>query len=396
MGAPRAERLHALDGVRGAAAFVVVLYHVSLIARPFAEDGTARLIWETATETPLKLGFAGTEAVQVFFVLSGLVVTLPALRDGFSWPGYYASRLVRLYLPVWAAILLSVALVVALPRDPAQVTADVWIVNANIVTPDWVLALREASLTPASYDTVNTLWSLRWELLFSILLPVFAAVALLLRRWAWPVAAVCVLAMVAGRMLDERPLDLDALVYLPTFLLGCLIAVRLDDVTAWARRRPRPMLWLALGVGSALLLIAAWWTRPFIPASTPLSDAVWGLAGAGAAGLVLVVVCSPLAGRLMQTGVMRWLGSISFSLYLVHAPVLATLAFAWGDENWPLVGLVGLPLSIVVAWLFFIVAERPSHRAARAAGRRVAALFSGPGGGASADARDASPGPTRA
>lgn len=387
-----ARRLHALDGVRGVAALVVVLYHASLIAQPFADEGTARLVWETATESPLKLGFAGTEAVQVFFVLSGLVITLPALRDGFSWPGYAVSRLLRLYLPVWAAILLSVLLVVVFPRDEAAVTPDAWIINANISFPDWELALREATLTPASYDTVNALWSLRWELLFSILLPVYVALAILLRRWAWPAAAVCVAAMVAGRVLDERPFDLEALVYLPTFFVGCLIAVRLPDLTRWARERRRPALWLAAAVGSALLLIASWWTRPFVPASSALGDALWGLAGAGAAGLILVAIGSPLAARLLETRPVRWLGQVSFSLYLVHAPILATLAFAWGDERWGLVALVGVPLSLVVAWAFFRVVERPAHRVARAAGARVAALFSPTSG----DGRGASPEPTRA
>lgn len=390
MAANGTRRLHALDGVRGVAALVVVLYHASLIAKPFADAGTSRLIWETATETPLKLGFAGTEAVQVFFVLSGLVITLPALRDGFSWPGYAVSRLLRLYLPVWAAILLAVLLVVAFPRDPAAVTADAWIINANIVFPDWMLALREATLVPASYDTVNALWSLRWELLFSILLPVFVAVALLLRRWAWPAAGVCVLAMVAGRVFDERPFNLDVLVYLPTFFVGCLIAVRLPDLTRWAGERRRPMLWLTVAVASALLLIAAWWTRPFVSPSTALGDALWGLAGAGAAGIIIVAVCSPLAARILESRVPRWLGQVSFSLYLVHAPILATLAFAWGDAQWMLVALVGVPLSLAVAWAFFHVVERPAHRAARAAGSRVSALFSASGSGPGA-----SPSPTR-
>ncbi|GAA4780315.1 acyltransferase family protein [Microbacterium gilvum] len=385
-------RLHALDGVRGAAALVVVLYHASLIAQPFADDGTARLIWETATETPLKLGFAGTEAVQVFFVLSGLVITLPALRDGFSWPGYAVSRLVRLYLPVWAAILLAVLLVVVLPRDEAAVTADAWIVNANIVFPDWQLALREATLTPASYDTVNTLWSLRWELLFSVLLPAYVAIALLVRRWARSAAALCVLAMVVGRVFDEAPFDLDALVYLPTFFLGCLIAVRLDDIREWAGARRRPVFWAAATAASALVLIAAWWTRPFVPRSTPLGDALWGLAGAGAAGLILVAIGSPLASRALSSPPLRWLGEISFSLYLVHAPLLATLAFAWGDAHWMAVAAVGVPASLALAWAFFRVVERPAHRAARAAGSRAAAVFSRSSG----DGRDASPAPTRA
>lgn len=369
----------ALDGVRGVASLVVVLFHASLIARPFADDGTARLVWQVATESPLKLGFAGTEAVQVFFVLSGLVVTLPALRAGFSWPGYYASRLVRLYLPVWAAILFAVLLVVVFPRDPSRVESGTWIINANLVTPDWGLALQEATLTVTSYDTVNTLWSLRWEVMFSLLLPLFAAVALLVRRWVWVAAVLCVVSMVCGHVFGAN-VNLDGFTYFPAFLLGALMAVRLDDLQAWSRARARPLLWAAVTVVSSLTLIASWWTRPFVGRDGPMSDTLQGLAGGGAAGLILVVVCSPLAQRIMQAGPLRWLGGISFSLYLVHAPILATLAFAWGDEYWPIVAVVGVPVSIVAAWLFLHAVERPSHRAARRVGRRVQELFGGASG----------------
>jgi peptidoglycan/LPS O-acetylase OafA/YrhL len=375
--------------VRGIAALIVVVYHVSLIAQPFAESGTAQTLWEIGTQSPLKLGFAGTEAVQLFFVLSGLVVTLPALREGFFWPGYYVSRLVRLYLPVWGAILLSLLLVVVLPRDPGMVREDEWIVNTNITEPDWVLALSEATLTPASYDVVNTLWSLRWELLFSILLPVYVALAILVRRWALPAGVLCIAVIVGARLLDGGPFDLRAVVYLPAFLLGSLIAVRLDDIIAWSRRRSRPALWAVLFVVSSLVLIAGWWTRSFIDQGSTLGRALSALAAAGAAGLILVVICSPLAERIMQSAPMRWLGKVSFSLYLVHVPVLATLAFSWGDENWPLVLLAGMPLSVLVAWAFYAVVERPAHLLARASARGTRHLFSSRY--AEAEARAASP-----
>ncbi len=56
----------------------------------------------------------------VFFVLSGLVVALPALRKGFSWRAYYPARLARLYLPIWGSLALAAALVLLIPRPPAK------------------------------------------------------------------------------------------------------------------------------------------------------------------------------------------------------------------------------------------------------------------------------------
>src|SRR6195952_2318571 len=98
-------RLPALDGLRGVAATVVVFHHVYPIARPFLEPSThawaAGSPWWVISSTPVKLLSAGSESVLVFFVLSGLVVPLPLLGGRRGWAGFFASRLVRLYLPVW-------------------------------------------------------------------------------------------------------------------------------------------------------------------------------------------------------------------------------------------------------------------------------------------------------
>lgn len=353
-------RLPALDGVRGLAALVVVIYHASLIARPYVDGDLSRAIWSTVTESPLKLPFAGTEAVQVFFVLSGVVITLPVLREGFSWSSYYVSRLLRLYLPVWAAIALSLALIALVPRDLARVTPDSWVADTHQLTPDLVEGVRDATLVVRGYPTINVLWSLRWEVVFSVLLPVFVVIALAVRRYVWIAAAVCAAAIITGRVIDADGGALDPLIYLPTFMLGCLIAVRAADLRAWAAQRQRPLLWAIVTGVSALVLISSWIGRPLLPTDTVGYRVLFGLAGVGAAGLIVVALCSPAADRLLRRRWLAWLGGISFSLYLVHLPILVTLAFAWGDAAWPLVALVGVPLSLAVARLFLQVVERPA------------------------------------
>ncbi|RWZ55082.1 acyltransferase [Labedella populi] len=369
-GTTASARLRALDGVRGVAAFVVVVYHVSLIARPFASGGgRAEAVWTGVTESPLKLLFAGTEAVLVFFVLSGLVVALPLVRRTTSWAAFFASRLVRLYVPVWGALVLAVILIHLVPRRSGAVTTGEWIDEANASTVTVASFLREASLMPASYDIVNTLWSLRWELVFTALLPVAVGVSLLLRRSVGALALTGVAA--AAATVVGRVIGVDALVYLPVFLLGTLVAVRLDDLLAWARRRPRPILWSVTGSGSALLLIASWLARPIAAPHTLVSEVLWGLAGLGALGLVLVAVCSAAAERVLSTRIPQWLGRVSFSLYLVHVPVLATIAYALGDRSWWIVGLIGVPASLLLAEIFFRLVERPSHTLARRTGRAV-------------------------
>lgn len=379
-GAAPAERLLALDGLRGVAALVVLLYHLSKIAQPIMLGGDRAEQWRLVTESPLKIGFAGTEAVLVFFALSGLVVALPALREGFSWTAFLGARLLRLYLPVWAALALGVLAVLVVPRADAAVTEGSWLARSNPVSVDPLAVLREATLLPESYRYDNVLWSLRWEIVFSLLLPVFVALALVLRRWA----AIAIPAALALSVLG-RLIELDALVYLPVFLAGTLLAVRLPELRDWAARRRRPLLWAGLALLSGGLLIASWWDRPFVPGDSALGRIAWGLAAVGAVGAVVLAIGSPLARAILGTAPARWLGRISFSLYLVHVPIIATLAFALGDARWPLVVALGVPLSLLVAAGFAAVVERPAHRAARAAGRAL---------GSAAAARRRSPVPS--
>lgn len=105
-------RVSSLDGVRGLAAVVVLLHHAIASLGPlgdvyFSRPAPAGLEW--LVNSPLHLIWAGPEAVYVFFILSGVVLTLPALRRRYEWKSYYPARLLRLYIPVLAAIAFTLA-----------------------------------------------------------------------------------------------------------------------------------------------------------------------------------------------------------------------------------------------------------------------------------------------
>jgi peptidoglycan/LPS O-acetylase OafA/YrhL len=363
---PRASgRINSLDGLRGVAAIVVLLHHWLLIAQPWLQ-GT--VVWAWISQSPAKLITAGNEAVLVFFVLSGLVVVLPVFRPGFSWMGYLSARVVRLYGPVIAALLFAALLILLVPRDPSRMPAGSWMTDthATQVYPPSLLA--QMTLVPRSYPLNNPLWSLHWELVYSILLPFATALALLVRRWALTAVFACAALSLIGRMLEQPEL-----LYFPIFLMGTIMATRLPDMLAWVER-PRPRWFMPLfAAGSVLLLIASWLARPIAPSGGILNTVLWSLAAPGAAGLVVVSLAWAPVMRFFETPMMQWLGKISFSLYLVHVPILATLAYAVGSQNWQLVGLLGIPLSLLVAWGFYQLVEAKMHQAARRVHRAVAA-----------------------
>ena len=361
-------RLTSLDGLRGVAALVVMLHHLYLVATPALTNGGGSApgspYW-WMSETPLKILTAGSEAVLVFFVLSGLVVALPVLRKTrFSWLGFLTGRMARIYLPVWASLAIGTALIWLLPRDASAVTDGSWVDSSNATSATGGTLLGQASLTLTSYGVNNVLWSLRWELAFSVLLPVFVAVAILVRRhWAIALGVAFTLSL-AGALTG-----VDALQYLPVFFVGTLMAVRLDAIREWTRRRvrrPHARLWgIALALGSLFLLVAHWLARPIAPPGTLQGSLLTQLAVLGAAGLVLAAIGVPFLRQALESPTSQWLGRVSFSLYLIHVPILATLSFLLGDDKWWLVALLTIPLALLAAWAFHRGIERPSHRLAR-------------------------------
>lgn len=368
-------RIASLDGLRGVAALVVVVYHVLLtqpaLAAPYL-DGAAPVDTATwwATFTPLHLLWAGPEAVLVFFVLSGLVLALPVADGGRpnAWD-YYPRRLVRLYLPVWAATALAVAWAIGFPRAWPDGTS--WWLVGNATDPTVSKVLADLVLLWSPGRANHVVWSLQWEVVYCLLLPtVLVAVRSFPRWWAAKLVAVAG-ALVLGAVVGSLALSSLAL-----FVLGTLMAVEHRRLGGWAARldasrSARVWWWLLLAVCVALLL-AYWFVRAL--GLTAATDVARALQGIGAGLMVFVVWRWRTAHQAMSGPVVQWLGSRSFSLYLVHLPIAVSVAVALGGR--PSL-LVALPLTLLVTLpvteLFYRSVERPSHRIARRMGRASAA-----------------------
>ncbi|MFT4110586.1 acyltransferase family protein [Propionicimonas sp.] len=364
---PIVGRIRALDGLRGLAALVVLLHHTLLIfpalAYPYVVEADASATtdpWSWALlYTPVHILWEGQSAVYLFFVLSGIVLTLPVLSrgDAFDWRAYFPQRLLRLYLPVWGAVLLGVLVLVLVPRSAAM--SSLWL-QSRAVSPDpWAIVL-DATLLVAPGGVVSPLWSLQWEILFSLLLPLYVLAAVRLRRAA-PLLVVFALAMVV----IGHQIGIGAVRLLPMFLLGVVVATRGSGL---ARRSVGGAPGVLLVVGGGLLLLAPWLLRPVGLAPTGWVDAL-SVLGA------LMLVCSALVvawlKRLLSTRLVQWLGAISFSLYLVHEPVVISLAFLLGDQRLWLAAPLGIGASIALAVIFRRLIEVPSHRLARWVGAGV-------------------------
>jgi peptidoglycan/LPS O-acetylase OafA/YrhL len=345
-----------------------VVFHLSLIAQPFLDTNSTGDAWWWISETPLRLATDGTQAVLVFFVLSGLVVALPALRKGFSWRKYFGSRFLRLYIPAWGGLALAALLILVIPRVSSNVTPHYWLSRTNAKSTPPLDLLADASLFKIGNAADNVLWSLRWEIIFSLLLPLFVLAAVLIRR-SWVAFALTMAGCVVLTIGD--PNHANAAFYLPVFLMGTLMASRLEAIQEWSRRRSR-RFWIAALACSLFLLVARQLFVFAAPVSSFAGGVLWSLVAVGAAGVILCAIgFESLTGFLNRRSI-QFLGRISFSLYVIHVPIIATLGFALGDAHWWLVALIGLPLSLAAAAVFQRYVEVPSQRFAHRVGAQLA------------------------
>lgn len=355
-------RLPALDGIRGVAAVVVVVHHTFLTFPTLAAiqyGASPRGALTTALSySPLHLVWAGPEAVLVFFVLSGLVLSASAdRRAGFSWPAYYASRLARLYLPVVAAV--GLAVLAHAWTSGAPNPESVWLeARARPVTADRIVG--DLTLLGGTTGVLSPLWSLRWEVWFSLLLPAY--LLLLTTRLPSLVGTVALLGCAFTGVVLAEP----ALQFLPAFGLGVLLwrhrALALGGPD-WTLRRA------TAAAASAVLLMSAPWHLGALIDGRPADAFAFVLALVGSMLTIVLGQRSEWCRRHLSSGILQWLGRISFSLYLVHEPVVVLFARWWGPSG--ATAVAGIATSLLAGWFFYVLVERRSHRLARRAHRAV-------------------------
>jgi peptidoglycan/LPS O-acetylase OafA/YrhL len=367
----------ALDGLRGLAVLGVIAFHLGY---PWAGGG-----------------FLG---VDIFFVLSGYLITSLLLtersRTGRIDLGAFWARRARRLLPalglVGAAILVAVPLTLSADELP-MVRAD------GVATALYVANWRFASTGEAYFaqfadpSPLRHMWSLAVEEQFYLVWPVLVAVllALVARRGVkragglpGPGALIGVCAAgVAGSA------ALLALLYTPgsdpsrayygtdarmhELLVGALLAVVLHHRRVNGRPpAPRAARWI--GAASAAVLVAC--LALLDSHQAPYFRGGSLLTAAAVAGLILAFEWgSPLA-RPLSLRPLRYIGRLSYGLYLWHWPVLIWMSRGVYGPQGPVWDGLRVAVTFALAAASFHLVEEPIRRGARrrAAAPRVPAL----------------------
>ena len=373
-------RRHGLDGIRGVAAGIVVAHHLALsggwLSDPFGtQPHIASGLERAMTYSPLHLLWAGGEAVFVFFVLSGYVLAGTDVSTPRRTAGFAGKRFVRLYVPAAAAVALATVQHIVVRRTAGE--PDEWL-RWHGTAVGWTDPLQLATLvTDTGGQLDSVLWSLRWEVLFSALVPVALAVmALMIGRRA-PYAATALCACLALSIYQSS----GVLFYLPMFLLGTLAALNEAAigrrVGRWRERVPDGVLGAAALTLGGLMLTVRWWANPVkLVHVHAVEQAMAGieqlLVVLGACVVVLAAVHLGSARRLFEAGALQRLGSRSFSLYLVHEPIVVSVAQLFDPQDQALGFIVVALAAVAVATeVFYRLVERPSIALARRVHARI-------------------------
>jgi peptidoglycan/LPS O-acetylase OafA/YrhL len=285
------------------------------------------------------------------------------MRNGSpGLPAFAAQRTIRLMLPAAASVLLSAGLYAALVADPAQLAGELRprLLNLWAAPPELADLLRAGALLITESDRVElnpVLWSLVHEWRLTLLLPL----VLLFRGRVWWLLALGCVGMALGAMGSgsEDRVQLGPGFH-STVVASLYFSLAIASGAALAMAGPLPALarWQRVAGGvSALALFGL---------SSDL--AVY------AASVLLIVVAQQPGGfqRLLRLPPLVWLGHVSFSLYLVHAPVLAaSLILLHGDMPIWACLLVGIAAALAAAEAMRRLVEEPSRDLARWAERRL-------------------------
>jgi peptidoglycan/LPS O-acetylase OafA/YrhL len=353
-----------LDGLRAVGLSLVLLDH-------FWPQGMSIYVFQ--------LGNLGWIAMDSFFVMSGFLIT-GILLDSREKPNYYgtyyARRSLRIF-PLYYLVLLIWYCIIRFTNGGADYRS----LLQHWGSPAWFTFyagnIRQAMVgTPPKTIGNNLilgyapLWSLQVEEQFYLLFPL--AVAWLRREHLrWVLIGAIILSPVFRILLYLWSPNNPFLQYveLPChcegLALGALIAIRFRS-GPWKISKPALTVWTALLMGAACAgsLISTWGTRNQAWGSTWDRLPGYSISSAGCACLVLWLITFRGSSytRWLRIAPMRYLGKISYGVYLLHPLAMWTTielvkkhVFHFRNDD-PRYFFVGIAMSLAFAalsWHFF-------------------------------------------
>ena len=332
-----------IEGLRGIAVAMVVLFHAGIPGTSF--------------------GFWG---VDMFLVISGFLITTTIVKDidaGQFRYGDFLARRIRRLMPAATLVILATMLgvfAVGSPLDWAGVGGDA-MVGAGYLTNVYAAFVGVSYFNEgASFQPLIHLWSLGLEEQFYVVWPLILVVAARLfgRRGIMWVMALTILVSLGLSVVLSPIAPIKAFYLLPTrmweFAAGGILGSANFNPS---RARATAFVFVAAGLFVTAVIM--------LTPQTPLPGA---LTIAPVACTALVILSGKDGGQhgfswLLENPALRFIGRISYSLYLWHWPLLMLARPYVGDSAADTIGLIAVMTAL--SWLSLTFIETPVRFATR-------------------------------
>jgi Predicted acyltransferases len=358
---PNPDRILELDGIRGLAILLVLVWHYLV-----CQVGVPPLLFRFLLQT--------WSGVDLFFVLSGFLIggILLSHRDSPNYFSvFYRRRVARIFPIYFAWLLLFVMLGAVQARLPLG-SASAWLFAQPL--PLWSYATFTQNFVQAAHANLGpnwlaVTWSLAVEEQFYFLLPLVIRFVPV-HRLPYVLAPFIVAAPIVRTILYTPGADSVA----SYVLLICKTdALLLGVLCAWIARLPRarerilaaaPLLRIALLSGIGFSCVTAY-VRVETATTRVLPDSLLAVAYASLILLAVYVPASPV-GRMARTRWLRKLGIIAYGTYLMHQAI-SGFVFGFARGHWPyfatssdlLLTLTALTATLTIASLSWRWFEKP-------------------------------------
>lgn len=333
-----------IDGMRAIAVIGVILFH----------------IWDTS----LTGGFLG---VDMFFVISGFLITRNILRDvdkgTFEFSRFYARRIKRLF-PA-ALVVVSVtslfAFIVMLPVDLQEYTESAFFTLAQIANFFFAFMVDDGYFASSSSEKpLLHMWSLAVEEQFYLVWPLSLIILLKLKQVRLQLGVIISLAFVSiihGELMIAGHGDF-------AYYMFTTRAAELLAGAGLAFGFARGMLWAPDNKAIASFISVS--GLAFVFYSLVFMEETDGFPGLSILPIVIGTLLLIVAGRntshiltpVLANSVLGFIGLISYSLYLWHWPVLAFARYGFIDITIP-TGLLLLGVIVMLSVLTYFLVEKP-------------------------------------
>lgn len=333
------EHIKAIDSLRGLAALSVFFFHLLSLYLP-----------EQEILKPWFFIFAGHEAVILFFVLSGFILTFSNQQQPSAYRDYVLRRIFRIYPAYYVSMAVAIGLFLLINPLPLNQYTHWFNTQFSTIQLSGRLFFDMIFLITNPVSAINgVIWSLVYEVIISVLiLPLFWRITRIKNMIL--LMFIYLIFFIGRQFVHPYSVILDNSIYFSVFFyMGYLVYYFRYKLAVLNQTKFIPIYILCYSglyfcFGHGILVKAT--IRDFVT-------------GFGAVGFLCLTLYNQKIINILNSKVINFYGKISYSFYLIHIPVIYGFVYTCGSFLNPIILLLLIfIITTIMSALMYVLVEK--------------------------------------